>query len=215
MSRGFFITFEGLDGSGKSTQLRRLAQWLEPQGRRVTQTRQPGGTHVGDRIRALLLDSKTENVAAETELGLMFADRAQSIAEIIRPALERGEIVLCDRYTDSTEAYQGGGRELGSEIVLKLHAAMCGNLWPELTILLLPDFDRSLERARRRNARGKGPDENRFEREDERFYRRVFDKYREIAAREPERVVVIEGDGGLDEVHERVVEAVQRKLANL
>jgi dTMP kinase len=215
MSRGFFITFDGLDGSGKSTQLRRLAQWLEPQGRRVTQTRQPGGTHVGDRIRALLLDSKTENVAAETELGLMFADRAQSIAEIIRPALERGEIVLCDRYTDSTEAYQGGGRELGSEIVLKLHAAMCGNLWPELTILLLPDFDRSLERARRRNARGKGPDENRFEREDERFYRRVFDKYREIAAREPERVVVIEGDGGLDEVHERVVEAVQRKLANL
>jgi dTMP kinase len=98
---------------------------------------------------------------------------------------------------------------------LKLHAAMCGDLWPDLTILLLPDFDRSLERARRRNARGKGPDENRFEREDERFYRRVFDKYREIAAREPERVVVIEGDGGLDEVHERVVEAVQRKLANL
>jgi len=209
MSRGLFITFEGLDGSGKSTQLRKLAQWLQEQGHRVTVTRQPGGTQLGDRIRALLLDSKTENVAPETELGLMFADRAQSIAEVIRPALDRGDVVLCDRYTDSTEAYQGGGRELGSEIVLKLHAAMCGDLWPDLTILLLPDFGRSLERARRRNARGKGPDENRFEREDERFYRRVFDKYREIAAREPKRVVVIDGDGGIEDVHERVVEAVR------
>ncbi len=214
MSRGFFVTFEGLDGSGKSTQLRKLAQWLEAQGKHVTITRQPGGTRIGDRIRALLLDSGTENVAPRTELGLMFSDRAQGIAEIIEPALERGDVVLCDRYTDSTEAYQGGGRQLGSEIVLQLHADLCQNLWPDLTILLLPDFERSLERARNRNARNArtGQDENRFESEDERFYRRVYDTYRAIAAREPGRVVMIEGDEGIEEVHRRVVDAVRARL---
>lgn len=214
MSRGFFVTFEGLDGSGKSTQLRKLAQWLEAQGKHVTITRQPGGTRIGDRIRALLLDSGTENVAPRTELGLMFSDRAQGIAEIIEPALERGDVVLCDRYTDSTEAYQGGGRQLGSEIVLQLHADLCQNLWPDLTILLLPDFERSLERARNRNARNArtGQDENRFESEDERFYRRVYDTYRTIAAREPGRVVMIEGDEGIEEVHRRVVDAVRARL---
>lgn len=215
MSGGLFVTFEGLDGSGKTTQLRKLAKWLESEGRHVTVTRQPGGTRIGDRIRALLLDSRTESLDARAELGLMFSDRAQSIAEVIRPALDRGDVVLCDRYTDSTEAYQGGGRQLGSEIVLQLHAAICGDLWPGITILLLPDFDRSLERARRRNAAhsGKGPDENRFESEAEGFYRRVYEKYREIAAREPGRVFVIEGDEGIDEVHRRIVEAIAAKIA--
>lgn len=214
MSRGFFVTFEGLDGSGKTTQIRKLAQWLEAQGRRVTMTRQPGGTVIGDRIRELLLDSRTANLSSRAELGLMFSDRAQSIAEIIQPGLEGGDAVLCDRYTDSTEAYQGGGRQLGSDVVLQLHATMCGNLWPNATILLLPDFDRSLERARRRNARhsGSGPDENRFEREAEAFYRRVYEKYREIAAREPGRVIAIEGDEGIDEVHRRIVDALAVRM---
>jgi dTMP kinase len=214
MSRGFFVTFEGLDGSGKSTQLRKLARLLAAEGRQVTSIRQPGGTRIGDRIRALLLDSRTENLACRAELGLMFSDRAQAIAEVIRPALDRGDVVLCDRYSDSTEAYQGGGRQLGSEIVLQLHAVMCQNLQADLTFLLLPDFERSLERARIRNARqsGKKKDENRFEREDELFYRRVFDKYREIAARELGRVVTVEGDQSMDEVHRRVVEAVRTRL---
>ena len=214
LSRGFFLTFEGLDGSGKSTQLRKLNEWLEAEDEDVVVTRQPGGTRIGDRVRALLLDSRTENLAAHAELGLMFSDRAQCIAEIIQPALAQGKIVLCDRYTDSTEAYQGGGRELGSEVVLQLHAAMCGGLQPDLTLLLLPNFDRSLERARRRNTRATGhpTDENRFEREDELFYRRVFDKYREIATREPLRVVVIDGDLGIQEVHERIVEIVRERL---
>ena len=181
---GFFITFEGLDGSGKSTQLRKLAAHLESQGLAVTVTRQPGGTHIGDRIRSILLDSKTEHVDPMTELGLMFSDRAQGIAEVIAPALHAGNIVLCDRFTDSTEAYQGGGRQLGSEPVLRMHQTMCAGLQPDLTLLLLASFDRSLARARRRNLRTATPegDEARFEREDELFYRRVHDKYKEIAA---------------------------------
>lgn len=213
-SRGFFITFEGLDGSGKSTQLRKLAQWLTEQGHQVTVTRQPGDTRIGERIRTLILDSRTENLAPRAELGLMFSDRAQGIAEIIEPALSTGRIVLCDRFTDSTEAYQGGGRRLGSEVVLQLHAAMCGNLQPDLTLLLLPDFENSLRRARSRNKRAaqQGKDENRFEKEDELFYRRVWDAYRQIAGREPVRVVAIEGDSSIDEVHRRIVEVVQQRL---
>jgi len=215
MPRGLFVTFEGLDGSGKSTQLRRLKDRLEADGFAVTATRQPGGTRVGDRIRALLLDTRTENVAPLAELGLMFSDRAQAIAEVIEPALVAGKIVLCDRFTDSSEAYQGGGRQLGSQVVHDLHAALCGGLQPDLTLLLLPDFDLSLTRARRRNQRAvaaTGSDENRFETESSAFYRRVFDKYREIAAREPLRVVVIDNDGSIDEVHRHIVQVVQGRL---
>jgi dTMP kinase len=210
-----FVTFEGLDGSGKSTQLRRLKEWLEANGFAVTATRQPGGTRVGDRIRALLLDSRTESLASFAELGLMFSDRAQSIAEVIEPALEAGHVVLCDRFTDSSEAYQGGGRQLGSQVVRDLHAALCRGLQPDLTLLLLPDFDRSLARARRRNQRvaaSTSRNENRFETENSEFYRRVFDKYQEIAAREPLRVVAIDGDGSIDEIHQRIVQVIQRRL---
>lgn len=215
MPRGFFVTFEGLDGSGKTTQIRRLASWLDGRGEQVTVTRQPGGTRMGDRIRTLLLDSREESPAPLAELGLLFADRAQAIAEVIDPALQAGRIVLCDRFTDSTEAYQGGGRELGSPIVLQLHRTICADLQPDLTLLLVPDFDASLRRARRRNERSEaktGTDENRFEREDEAFYRRVLDKYREIAAREPVRVVVVDGDSPIDEVHERIVSIIVEQL---
>jgi dTMP kinase len=214
MPRGFFLTFEGLDGSGKSTQLRKLAAQLKSQGHAVTVTRQPGGTRIGDRIRALLLDSKTEALAPMTELGLMFSDRAQAIAEVIRPALKAGHIVLCDRFTDSSEAYQGGGRQLGSETILRLHRTMCSGLNPDLTILLLAGFDRSLHRARRRNDRtaSAGKDEGRFECEDAAFYRRVYEKYREIAAREPQRVVVIEGDRTIDAIHRDIVRLVDERL---
>jgi dTMP kinase len=215
MPRGFFVTFEGLDGSGKSTQLRRLREWLEARGLAVTVTRQPGGTTTGERIRALLLDSRADSLSPFTELGLMFSDRAQSIAEVIKPALETGHFVLCDRFTDSSEAYQGGGRQLGSQVVRDLHAALCGGLQPDLTLLLMPDFDLSLARARRRNERAvaaTGNDENRFEKENSAFYRRVFDKYREIAAREPLRVAVIDREGSIDEVHQRIVQVVKKRL---
>jgi dTMP kinase len=215
MPRGLFVTFEGLDGSGKSTQLRRLQEWLEAEGFAVTATRQPGGTLIGERIRSLLLDSRTDKLASLAELGLMFSDRAQSIAEIITPALETGKVVLCDRFTDSSEAYQGGGRQLGSRVVLDLHAALCGGLQPDLTLLLLPNFEISLARARRRNQRtvaATGTDENRFEKENSEFYRRVFDKYQEIAAREPSRVTAIDSDGSIDEVHRLIVEVARGRF---
>jgi dTMP kinase len=218
MPRGLLITLEGLDGSGKTTQINRLAAWLKRRGHSPTVTRQPGGTATGDRIRALVLDSRSSGLAPMAEMALMFADRAQIIAEVLSPALSAGKIVLCDRFTDSTEAYQGGGRELGSAAVLELHRLICSNLQPDLTLLLLPGLEASLARARRRNQRNaeeSGKDEGRFEQEQDAFYRRVWRKYREIALREPARVVLIEGDLTIDEVHEQIVEAVAERLAVL
>jgi dTMP kinase len=216
MSQGYLITFEGLDGAGKSTQIRLLAAHLEKSGEFVIETRQPGGTETGDRIRSLILDSRNAGIAPLTELALMFADRAQSIAEIIRPALDAGQIVLCDRYTDSTEAYQGGGRQLGTEIVRDLHRDLCGNLQPDLTILLLPSLEKSLRRARRRNSRTavlNGADENRFEREQDAFFTRTYEQYRSIATREPMRVVTIDGDEPIDAIHQRIVSVINERLA--
>jgi len=218
MPRGLFITLEGLDGSGKTTQIKRLGVWLEKRGIQTVVTRQPGGTATGDRIRALLLDSGSTPLASMTEMALMFADRAQAIAEVIEPALAAGRTVLCDRFTDSTEAYQGGGRELGSERVLELHRLICGKLQPDLTLLLLPSLEASLARARRRNEKHTaktGQDENRFEREQSEFFKRAWEKYREIARREPDRVVLIEGNLSIDEVHEQIVEAVSERLVAL
>jgi dTMP kinase len=220
MPRGFFITFEGLDGSGKTTQLRRLATALESEGRTVVTLRQPGGTLLGDRIRAILVDSRSEAthgpIAPTAEMALMFADRAQSIQEIILPALADGSIVLCDRYTDSSEAYQGAGRQLGSHRILQMHAAVCDNLQPDLTILLLPSLEASLKRARRRNHREtqtQGTDENRFEREPDDFYRRIYEKYEEIAARELFRVFPIREDAPIDHIHTRIREIVAARMA--
>ena len=217
---GFFITFEGLDGSGKTTQLRRLAASLEAGGRTVVTLRQPGGTALGDRIRNILLDSRSEAtfgpIAPAAEMALMFADRAQSIAEIILPALASGHVVLCDRYTDSSEAYQGGGRQLGSERIIEMHRAACDNLQPDLTILLLPPLESSLHRARRRNQRHTqqhGTDENRFERESEDFYRRIYEKYEEIATREPHRVVTIRDEAPIDQIEARIRGIVASRLA--
>jgi dTMP kinase len=218
MPRGLFITLEGLDGSGKTTQIKRLAAWLQGQGIDPVLTRQPGGTATGDRVRAILLDSRSTGLAPMAEMALMFADRAQAIAEVIQPALDAGKVVVCDRFTDSTEAYQGGGRQLGSQPVLDLHRLICGGLQPDLTILLLPSLKASLARARHRNTRDEartGKDENRFELEQDGFHRRVWEKYREIAKREPERVVLIEGDLGIEEIHQQILAAVSERLSRL
>jgi dTMP kinase len=220
MRRGLFISFEGLDGSGKTTQITRLAAWLKKRGHSTLITRQPGGTTTGERIRALVLDSRSEGLVPMCEMALMFADRAQAIAEVIKPALAAGKVVLCDRFTDSTEAYQGGGRELGSELVLELHRLVCSNLKPDLTILLLPSLGPALARARLRNqrtasAKKDSGDENRFEEEQEAFYRRAREQYLKIAAREPIRVVLIEGDHSIKYVHEQIVAVVTERLALL
>ena len=216
--RGKFITFEGLDGTGKSTQLRKLAIALRAAGFKVVETREPGGTPTGEKIRRVLLDSSTDGLSAWTEMALMFASRAQHVAEAIQPALEQGSIVLCDRFTDSTEAYQGSGRKLGSESVLELHRVLCGDLQPDLTILLDSDAASSLGRARRRNQRssrnrsGGHGDENRFEQETRTFFARVREGYLAIAAREPQRVVLVDASGTPSQTHSQIMQVVSRKL---
>ena len=219
MSQGRFITFEGLDGSGKSTQLRRLTDSLTERGFRVVTTRNPGGTPLGDQIRTLLLDSRTDDavggVAPEAEMALMFADRAQSLHQVIRPALAAGAVVLCDRYTDSSEAYQGAGRGLGPERVLSLHRAVCHDQQPDLTLLLLPPLAVSLQRARRRNQRHllvQGTDENRFERESDNFYTRIHRQYEAIAAREPQRVLTVREDASIERIAAEILSAVLHRL---
>jgi dTMP kinase len=216
-ARGKFITFEGLDGCGKSTQLNKLADVLREKGIEVVATREPGGTPIGERVRSVLLDSRTHGLDAMAELALMFASRAQQIAEVITPNVEAGRWVLCDRYTDSSEAYQGGGRQLGSATILDLHRVVCRGLQPELTVLMDSDVGASVARARRRNAQARGeaeeaPDENRFEQESRAFFERVHDAYDRIAAREPERVFKVDARRKMDVVHQDIVEEVRKKF---
>ena len=219
-ARGKLITFEGLDGSGKSTQVERLARSLRAHGLSVVVTREPGGTATGEKIRDVLLHSATAGLSPFAEMALMFASRAQHLQEVILPALAAGRIVLCDRFTDSTEAYQGGGRKLGSKAVLELHEILCGKLQPDLTVVLDNDVAFSVERARRRNRkrktvrpeRGSGRDENRFEQENRAFFARVRQAYLAIAAREPQRVHVINARGAPDETQAIIIELVRKKL---
>jgi dTMP kinase len=215
--RGKFITFEGLDGTGKSTQMRRLAAELRAAGHKVIETREPGGTPTAEKIRKILLDSGTAGLAPLAEMALMFASRAQHIAEVIDPGLAAGNIVLCDRFTDSTEAYQGAGRKLGSDAVRELHRVLCGNLQPDLTIMLDSNPHASVSRARRRNKRAsktasRSHDENRFEQETRAFFGRVRDGYAAIAKREPGRVVMVDARGTPGQTHQKIREVVQKKL---
>ena len=215
VDRGKFITFEGLDGVGKSTQMEKLAAWLRQHGISVLTTREPGGTEMGQNMRSLLLSSRTEGLSPMAELALMFADRAQHIDEKILPALERGDWVLCDRFTDSSEAYQGGGRQLGSEIVHQLQKTLCRDLKPDLTILMLTDLSHSLDRARRRNAedsKRSENDENRFEKENRKFHQRVLDAYLALAEREPQRVVKIEAKEAIGRVHKKITAVGEERL---
>jgi len=214
-ARGKFITFEGLDGVGKSTQMENLAAWLRERGLDVITTREPGGTGLGQKLRTVLLSSRTSGLSPMAELALMFADRAQHIDEQILPALQRGRWVLCDRFTDSSEAYQGGGRELGSEVVLQLHKALCHDLKPDLTILMLTDLEHSVNRARRRNqekARNSEHDENRFEKESRAFHKRVLESYLAIAEREPQRVVKVDAKDKIPTVQKKIIAVTQERL---
>ena len=213
-ARGIFITFEGLDGCGKTTQLDRLAKALRGEGSDVVVTREPGGTLIGEKVRAVLLDSRTKNLAPLTELALMFASRAQQVQQVILPALAAGKIVLCDRFTDSSEAYQGAGRQLGSKAVLQLHEVLCQGLDPDLTILLLSDIAH-VNRARKREGRkrsGKHGDEGRFEQENTRFFERVLKGYLAIAKREPRRVIKLDASGSIPAIHKQILATVHKRM---
>jgi dTMP kinase len=189
-----FVTFEGLDGSGKTTQAELLRRRLESDGRDVVATREPGGTELGERIRDLVLHGG--HVSPWAEALLYAASRAQHVDELIRPAVDRGAWVLCDRYLDSSVAYQGAGRELGIDRVLDLNLAAVGGVLPERTFLLLLEPDEVASRLDR--------DHDRLEREGDDFRRRVDAGYRELAARFPERIVVLDGTRSPEELAEEI-----------
>jgi len=205
---GTFVTFEGIEGSGKSTQAARLAERLRRSGREVVLTREPGGTSLGRELRALLLRTGSP-VLPEAELLLYAADRAQHVGETIAPALARGAAVLCDRFLDATLAYQGVARGLGTEAVLSLHRRPPLDLRPKRTVLLDLDPDAALARARGRDAaRMHGPDEGRFEAEPLAFHRKVREGYLRLAGAEPERVRVVAAAGSESAVEAAVLQEV-------
>ena len=189
-----FVSFEGLDGCGKTTQARLLAAALEETGVEVVLTREPGGTPLGEQIRDLVLHG--DHVAPWAEAALYAAARAQHVEELIRPALARGATVVCDRYVDSSVAYQGAGRELGVEEVLALNLTAVDGLLPDLTFLVEIDVDAALARI--------GDKGDRIERAEAEFWPRVAEAYRALAARFPERYVVIDGRRGIAEVSEEI-----------
>jgi dTMP kinase len=208
LKRGIFITFEGIDGCGKSTQLRLLGDHLRTLGRNVVQTVEPGGTETGKQIRKILLDPNTRDLHPRAELLLYFASRAQNIEEVIRPALEQENVVLCDRFTDSTLAYQGSGRGLDAGIILDLDRIACQDIQPDLTILIDIDLATSMSRARHRNEKSESA-ETRIDDEPTAFHARVRDGYYALAKQHPQRLIVIDGSPGIGAVARKVWEAVQ------
>ncbi len=212
MKRGLFITLEGIDGTGKSTQLRLLVQHLRKRGLAVRVTREPGGTKVGERIRRILLASATTRLAPLAELALMYATRAQHLQEVILPALARGEIVLSDRYNDASLAYQGYGRELGVETVRALDRIICRRTQPDLTVVLDLAPRLSLARAQGRQSRRKSK-QGRFESQGISFHQRVRNGYLAIARKEPRRVKVVRAGGPVAEIQAEIRKLVDGFLA--
>jgi dTMP kinase len=202
---GLFLSFEGTDGSGKSTQMRLLVERLRREGFTVVENQEPGATHIGRQIRRIILDPAHQEMAGMTELLLMFASRVQAAAEIIQPALQHGDIVVSDRFTDSTLAYQGEGRGIGFDTVLAAHKLALGDLSPDLTICMTIDVETGLTRAHKRNSSsGDQNTEARLDHQSLEFHRRVAEGYRKIARLEPGRFQLVDGDGEPDEVAERV-----------
>jgi dTMP kinase len=208
---GQFITFEGLDGCGKSTQVELVGDYLRRQGRTVIITREPGGTEVGQQIREILLNVSEVNITPLTELCLMFAARAQHVEQAILPALKRGELVLCDRFTDSSLAYQGYGRGVPLDTILSVERLLCQGLRPDLTLLLDIDAATSIRRTGVRNRKAHQL-ETRFEMEGQRFFERVREGYLALARQEPNRVRIIDGSGTIEQLQAAVRAAVDEFL---
>jgi dTMP kinase len=201
---GVFIAFEGVEGAGKGTQIRKLEEHLRAEGRDVLVTREPGGTELGEQIREVLLDPKTGKLDARSEALLFAAARAQTVSSVIRPALADGKIVICDRYVDSSLAYQGWARGLGETDVLTLNVWATQGLFPDLVVLLHVEPERGLLRST------EAPD--RMELEGQDFHAKVADAYLKIAEEHPERFVVIDGDQSLEEVFAAVCDAVEARI---
>ncbi len=207
MKRGRFITLEGGEGAGKTTAAALIERWLLERGRTVVRSREPGGTPAAEKIRHLLLDPETGELDPMTELLLMFSARRENLVRMIEPALARGDDVLCDRFTDASRAYQGGGRRLGIQLVNRLAALVHPGLEPDLTLLL----DVSVETGMQRVA-GRGKAADRFEQSRTDFLERVRAAYLTQARLEPERIVVIDADRSLAEVERQIIRALERCL---
>ena len=206
------ITFEGIEGSGKTTQLKILAERLRNEGHEVIVTREPGGCDIADQIRAILLDAANHAMAPLSELLLYAAARAQHVEQVIRPALAAGKIVLCDRFTDATFAYQGHGRQLDRQLIETLNLIATSGIKPDLTLLIDCPVTTGLGRAMARINAGSGAREERFELEAMSFHERVRDGYLELARREPSRFIIVDGDRSIeataDDVASRVIAAL-------
>ena len=206
--RGKFITMDGGEGAGKSTMMDRVARWLEDSGHSVVRTREPGGTELAEKLREVLLDRQNSTLSGQSELLLLFAARSQHLDELIRPSLQRGEWVLCDRFTDATWAYQGGGRGLPLEDIETLETLVHGDLQPDLTVLLDLPVEQGMERAGKRSLA------DRFEQESMAFFQRVRAAYLERAARSPERFVVIDASGDQANVWLQIAGALNDRLTS-
>lgn len=204
--QGMFITVEGGEGAGKSTMIERMASWLERAGHTVVRTREPGGTRLAEELRRILLDRANGTLCSKAELLLMFAARAQNLAEVIRPSLGRGDTVLCDRFTDATWAYQGGGRGIPSSDIAALEDLVHGDLQPDLTFLLDLPVEQGLERAARRST------SDRIEQESPEFFERVRQAYLQRAAGAPERFVVIDASVDVENVWTQVESVLRRRV---
>lgn len=208
-----FITFEGIEGCGKSTQIALLAAALQQAGQRVLLTREPGGCPIANQIRSVLLDAANTALVPMAELMLYAAARAQHLAEVIRPALSDGAIVLCDRFSDATRAYQSFGRGLDRQTIETLNDLACNGISPDLTLLLDCPVEVGLGRARQRIESTSGPREERFELESLAFHQRVRDGYLQLAAEEPDRFVIVDATGQPDQVARVISGALLPRLA--
>jgi dTMP kinase len=206
--RSLFLTFEGMDGSGKTTQMRLLGERLRGLGREVLETAEPGGTRIGIEIRRILLDAANQELKPTAEMLLYFACRAQNVDEWIMPALDAGKIVLSDRFTDSTLVYQGCGRGLGAETVMTLDRIACRGLAPDLTLLIDIDAQTSLARAHARNATDAN-NETRMDEQSLEFHHKVYDAYHALAAREPKRFRIIDGRASIEAIADEIWKAVE------
>lgn len=209
---GFFITFEGIEGCGKSTQVRLLSESLKDAGISSLFTREPGGTLIGVRIREILLNPDNTGIAPEAELLLYAADRAQHVREVIKPALDAGKVVICDRFIDATTAYQGMGRGLDRSLINELNRIACLGIIPDLTLLLDCPVEIGIKRALERNSK-KGPaTDDRFEREAAAFHQKVRDGYLGIAGAEPERVKVVDACQDVATMRKAIWDIVKERL---